>query len=672
MASLDDYVLRPLLDLRSERNPQMSVHPHRLELSPTDSEELEGGTREGYAAIDPGSTGTRAVIAVAEIDKVTGKRNVVNILRIQDFREDDDRDRRTTRGEWPSKCCPFDGPPYHVGYDADSQVKKRTISIKAIPYFRAQDDDGHPFTKALYDHSKSLPSENARQDFDDALDAILFNFLSNKVVQRILGKCKATGVKLRSLALCVPQTWSRRETPIQEYLGPILDETVSTERVETMFALEAQCQAQHLISKYPRELRDCNEIMVLDFGVRGGYELWEIGIGHCIDKAMVRNSKRFPQSRRHVIRSKLLDGFFNSKARINFDNPHRLHADLVTYYNDSKASYTVSITAEQLKQQWESAFRESIDLATQNIRRVARTGRRLKILLTGGSANSQNLRSEIQNVCNKLCEQGFDVTCIVVAKQLDVVLAPKWSIAEGAACCHATTMDVEEFFDLGAAFGLQTRMATADEGEWTSETGQLLFFKENGVERHHSVDVEIDGTKRKFRIIANPFQMVSRYQEHRRSVPVQDSYDVWDLVLEYLPSSGGEPLSIPNGRHILEVAEMVCNGREAILVLRMRPNLSSYGARRSERILKKLAIDDVCDWSLLFDLPLTSCGPSNLVELDIDRIRGRFWKLEGDADSCPPTGHRELSVELGTPSSPPAKRRRTDGLFAAGPDSQGD
>lgn len=203
-----------------------------------------------------------------------------------------------------------------------------------------------------------------------------------------------------------------------------------------------------------------------------------------------------------MIRSKLLDGFFNSKARINFDNPHRLHADLVTYYNDSKASYTVSITAEQLKQQWESAFREPIDLATQNIRRVARTGRRLKVLLTGGSANSQNLRSEIQSVCHKLREQGFDVTCIVVAKELDVVLAPcvfptvvahsfsslvldltdaipisKWSIAEGAACCHATAMDVEEFFDLGAAFGLQTRTTTSGEGEWASETGELLFFK---------------------------------------------------------------------------------------------------------------------------------------------------------------------------------------------------
>lgn len=159
-----------------------------------------------------------------------------------------------------------------------------------------------------------------------------------------------------------------------------------------------------------------------------------------------------------------------------------------------------------------------------------------------------------------------------------------------------------------------------------------------------------------------------------QAVLVRDSYDVWDLVLEYLPSSGGDPAPIPNGRHTLEVAEMVCNGRDAILVLRMRPVLTT-NTRRSGRILRKLAIDGTCDWSLLFEVPLTSCGPSNLVELDIDRIRGRFWKLEGDAGggSPPPAGLlREASVELGTPSpSPPAKRRKIEGLFMARRDSRG-
>lgn len=161
-------------------------------------------------------------------------------------------------------------------------------------------------------------------------------------------------------------------------------------------------------------------------GVRGGYELWEIGIGHCIDRSMAKNPKRYPLNRRHVIKQALLDAFFNTKARIpvNFQNPHRLNADLVDYYKDRKATYTVSITAEQLRHEWQSAFREPIQLASQNIRRVARNARRLRVLLTGGSANNQNLRDEIKGVCAGLRAQGFDVTCNVVAKELDVVLVP--------------------------------------------------------------------------------------------------------------------------------------------------------------------------------------------------------------------------------------------------------
>ncbi|KAG8164136.1 hypothetical protein KVR01_006054 [Diaporthe batatas] len=690
-----------MLEVQNRRNQRANADLERLGTLPLEGGDPRPGSLEGYAAIDPGSTGTRAVIAISKIDETTGKRRIVEdgIKRIQDFREDDDRDRRTTRGEWPSKCCPFDGPPYYVGYEADAQDKKRTISIKAIPYFRTQDDDGHPFTRALYDHSRSLRSEVDRRHFDDVLDTIF-----NEVVQRILSMCKASNIKLRSLAVCVPQTWSRRETPIQEYLGPILDRTVAIDGVETTFALEAQSQAQYIIKHYFRQLKTCNELMVLDFGghsmggsdtqlhwgpandrptfhappgsdfgVRGGYELWEIGIGNCIDKTMKRNPKKYPQKRRHVIKAKLLEGFFNSKARINFENPHRLHTDLVDHFKDPKASYAVYITAEQLKAEWENAFRDAINMAARNIRNVVTEGRKLRVLLTGGSANSQNLRAELNNVCDELREKGFDVTLKVVAKDMDTVLAPVWSIAEGAACCHATAMDVDEFFDLGAALGLQIRTAMANGGEWAGENCQLLFCKRDGVERHPKVDIDIDGTKRKFRIVADPFLMASQGKVSSSDVIlVKDAYDIGDLELKYIPSFGGDALPIPNGRHTLEVAEVVCSGREAIAVLRLRPNLSD-GARRSKRMLDKMAIDGHCNWSLLFELPLTSCGPSNLVELDIDRVRGRLWKLDGYIHGARlGEQQREISVELGTPFPSPAKRRRVDGRFPIRPDPQGD
>lgn len=139
---------------------------------------------------------------------------------------------------------------------------------------------------------------------------------------------------------------------------------------------------------------------------------------------MNRTAKRYPKDRRHIIKSKLLESFFNQKAKINFENPHRLHTDLVDYFKDPRASYAVSITAEQLKDEWERALRDAINLAAQKIRGAARMERRLRVLLTGGSANSQNLRSEIQNVCDNIYNQGFDITLNVVAKEMDTVLAP--------------------------------------------------------------------------------------------------------------------------------------------------------------------------------------------------------------------------------------------------------
>lgn len=47
-------------------------------------------------------------------------------------------------------------------------------------------------------------------------------------------------------------------------------------------------------------------------------------------------------------------------------------------------------------------------------------------------------------------------------------------------------MDVEEFFDLGAALGLQIRTTTANGGEWAEESGELLFCKVSSVVRSFS------------------------------------------------------------------------------------------------------------------------------------------------------------------------------------------
>lgn len=73
--------------------------------------------------------------------------------------------------------CPFDGPPYYIGFDAASQSAKRVISLKGIPYFRTLDDDEHPFTEALYTYYDSLPCDDAKVKFAKVLDDMLLAFL---------------------------------------------------------------------------------------------------------------------------------------------------------------------------------------------------------------------------------------------------------------------------------------------------------------------------------------------------------------------------------------------------------------------------------------------------------------------------------------------------------------
>lgn len=114
---------------------------------------------------------------------------------------------------------------------------------------------------------------------------------------------------------------------------------------------------------------------------------------------------------------------------------------------------------------------------------------------------------------------------------------------------------------------------------------------------------------------------------------IQDCYDVLDLPLEFKPSADGAGLfPIPEGRYILEVAGIVYEGIEARLFLRLHSKVSRArnvaSHRRSERIfVNTTALYD--GQNLLLQVPLTSNGSNNLVELDRDLIQGQVWMFEG-------------------------------------------
>lgn len=100
------------------------------------------------------------------------------------------------------------------------------------------------------------------------------------------------------------------------------------------------------------------------------------------------------------------------------------------------------------------------------------------------------------------------------------------------------------------------------------------------------------------------------------------------MTLEYEAIADARPLQrIPDGKYVLNVSRMKYAGIDAVLVLRLRKKISAAEkANFRAKSLGKRGMPLKDGGSLYFELPLTSDGESNLVVLDIDRIKGRFWK----------------------------------------------
>ncbi|KUI59409.1 hypothetical protein VP1G_06626 [Cytospora mali] len=623
---------------------------------------------------DFGSTATRACIVVTETNSTTEERDVVQVYYVQERRAKHRPESRFERGEYPSMGCPFDGPPFYVGFDAVNQSAKTVISLKSIPYFRTLENDEHPFTAALYDHYNSLSSEEAKEVFKKTLDDMLLAFFTS-IVNGIIDKSESRvgGFKLLKLSLCVPNTWSTRENHIQHYLGNLLDRTVAGHHVETLFVFEAQAQAQFMIHRYPEELTIYDYLMVLDFGghsmggshgylrwcngrrpiffsppdsdfgVRGGYELWEILIGQVLDQERTHQNKdeRIPEEHWQVVRAALLKEFFLQKTKDDYKNRRQLTVKLNEILGSStlgkEPCYMITIPGERVNDTWEKAFRDIINMAKKNISRIAKTDRDILVLLTGGSIENVRARDEIMGFCKRFQYRStpVNIDCRHVSDEIDV-MSMKWFIAEGGARCLAATMNVEDFFNQGGALALQ--MST-NGGKWTLDYGTLFFYKvcnfsaEGGDERKFAIEITISANK-KFRIIADPLYGQSKKVGNK--VFIEDCYDIWDMSLEYETTAGaGSTSQIPEGRYILEVVKMVYDGADAGLMLslgRVGREQSSHRPKRTK--VNSTAFDE--GRSLLLEVPLASNGSNNLVEIDWDCLENRIWRFGEKSDDAVP------------------------------------
>lgn len=94
--------------------------------------------------------------------------------------------------------------------------------------------------------------------------------------------------------------------------------------------------------------------------------------------------------------------------------PLRLVVSITDTFPDDNKLYHLHLRSSEIAEAWESAFRESINLAIQKIRLIPQSARRTTfVILSGGSMQNHQARTEILKVCEQrgiACRAvGFDV-----------------------------------------------------------------------------------------------------------------------------------------------------------------------------------------------------------------------------------------------------------------------
>lgn len=192
----------------------------------------------------------------------------------------------------------------------------------------------------------------------------------------------------------------------------------------------------------------------------------------------------------------------------------------------------------------------------------------------------------------------------------------------------------------------------------------FVVLQEDGAEQSSSVEIEITDDK-KCRLIADPLSR--RPQEGGLKLFTKDCYDIWDMSLEYEATAGAEfPSRIPNGKYILEVAEMVYARTDAEIILRLRPKATRARKAKGSRPPQRggnnpPALDK--GQSLIFQVPLASEGSNNLVELDRDLVQGRVWRFEDNLKASAAEEQDEANAEDDELEAPPAKHFKAGGAL---------
>lgn len=273
-----------------------------------------------------------------------------------------------------------------------------------------------------------------------------------------------------------------------------------------------------------------------------------------------------------------------------------------------------------------------------------------------------------------------------VYPSINSIWASKWMICEGAATAEACATSPQEFFKRGAALAVQshTRNGIYDSKakvlfRWGRQAPACSKDSHSPVQlgqveddRGSHVEIEMrEYAHENARLVCDPLYYWHCYRYPRDYISIysddaaaaeNNCYDVWDISRHFEVTrvdGTHHKMPIRPGKYLLEVGgvEYHQNGVDATLNLRMtRQAITAARARKSLRACTMSKSQDV----YTFEVPLTACGPSNLVQLDLDKVKNRLWKplqVRSELPQSVPEPESELAGE----PRPAGKRQRTVG-----------
>lgn len=217
-------------------------------------------------------------------------------------------------------------------------------------------------------------------------------------------------------------------------------------------------------------------------------------------------------------------------------------------------------------------------------------------------------------------------------------------------------MSAQEFFRRGAALAIQS---FTKDGKYKSNADVLFYgvHKVPGFSRAqldmprskfdvgHPVEIEFSShTHNRFRLVCDPLYMRNRHRYPPGCISIlsddaiehNNCYDVWDVArhAEGVQGNGKTfSLRLPPGKYTVEVEEMVYHPNSVDATLRLRMTRLAAAtprtfAAKSSRHLRDRSVPAASSHGEVYtyDVPLTSCGPSNLVLLDLDLVKKRLWQ----------------------------------------------